>query len=540
MLPMLGSATMRGWWAPDEPRYAEVAREIFVHGNGLVMHLCGDLYPDKPPLLFWLSGLLGWLSGWSEFAMRMPSLLATFFTAWLIARIAGRWWGSDAARWAPAVFLTSAMVTEIGGRLQIDPLLTVLCVAALELLTQGRDAPRPELRVLIAGLLVGIGGLAKGPVALINVAIPVALWATAGPREVLPKARVRTWIGAVALALGVPVVWAIAASLHEPSLWAELFFGQHAGRVTHADRHPGPLWKHLERMPLLLLPWTAATIAGLVGWWRARRERRRNGGGEAGDLLAGWWLVGLFVFYSIIPPKRDLYLLPAYPAAALLAAATLVRGFDRGRLSRWITWTASLPCVLVGLLLSALPVAMALPSLSDRLASLSEFPGIAWRAPAAGLPLLVGAAISLILLRRDPRSWAKALIAGWTTFGIALALVIMPAIDPVKSTRSVAEELAARPEKPSAIPCFGGVRPEGYRFYGNGRVPTVYGHDLEAALQREGDQFLALIQSDAWQQVDPRLQERLRVVAERQVGGKPFVIVGTARPGSPAVASPRD
>jgi 4-amino-4-deoxy-L-arabinose transferase-like glycosyltransferase len=157
MLPMLGSATMRGWWAPDEPRYAEVAREIFVHGNGLVMHLCGDLYPDKPPLLFWLSGLLGWLSGWSEFAMRMPSLLATFFTAWLIARIAGRWWGSDAARWAPAVFLTSAMVTEIGGRLQIDPLLTVLCVAALELLT-GRPHQRRH-----PGRSVGDRRAARGP-----------------------------------------------------------------------------------------------------------------------------------------------------------------------------------------------------------------------------------------------------------------------------------------------------------------------------------------------------------------------------------------
>jgi len=66
MLPMVASAWVRDLWAPDEPRYAQVAREIFEGGDFLVMHLCGELYPDKPPLLFWLSGLFGWLSGWSE------------------------------------------------------------------------------------------------------------------------------------------------------------------------------------------------------------------------------------------------------------------------------------------------------------------------------------------------------------------------------------------------------------------------------------------------------------------------------------------
>jgi len=70
MLPMLISAALRELWAPDEPRYAEVAREIFDHGSTLVMHLCGDLYPDKPPLLFWLSGWAGKYFHWSEFAMR--------------------------------------------------------------------------------------------------------------------------------------------------------------------------------------------------------------------------------------------------------------------------------------------------------------------------------------------------------------------------------------------------------------------------------------------------------------------------------------
>src|SRR5262245_31680375 len=77
LVPLAVGAFARGLWAPDEPRYAEVAREIFERRDFLVMHLCGDVYPDKPPLLFWIAGVLGWISGWSEGCMRIVSVLAT-------------------------------------------------------------------------------------------------------------------------------------------------------------------------------------------------------------------------------------------------------------------------------------------------------------------------------------------------------------------------------------------------------------------------------------------------------------------------------
>ena len=161
MLPMIFSAAVRDLWAPDEPRYAEVAKEIFEHGSVLVMHLCGQLYPDKPPLLFWLSGFAGKLSHWSEFAMRWPSLLATFLTAWMIIIFARRWWGELEARWAPIFFLSSAMVAEIGGRLQIDPLLTALGTGALLLAGTEFSSSRKRSAALNgAGLLTGIGALA--------------------------------------------------------------------------------------------------------------------------------------------------------------------------------------------------------------------------------------------------------------------------------------------------------------------------------------------------------------------------------------------
>ncbi len=173
LLPLVVGASTRGLWAPDEPRYAEVAREVFVEPGVLVMRLCGEVYPDKPPLLFWLSGVLGWLTDWNEFSMRLVSILATLGTALLIQRIARRQFGAREAVLAPALFLGTAMVTEIGGRLQIDPLLTLLTTLAIERLSRPAIGAQAKRNVRIAGLAMGLGMLAKGPIAVL---IPMLVW----------------------------------------------------------------------------------------------------------------------------------------------------------------------------------------------------------------------------------------------------------------------------------------------------------------------------------------------------------------------------
>jgi hypothetical protein len=108
---------------------------------------------------------------------------------------------------------------------------------------------------------------------------------------------------------------------------------------------------------------------------------------------------------------------------------------------------------------------------------------------------------------------------------VALVNVGLPIAAWARLGPRVALELAARPEQPTAIGCYG-VQPEGYRFYGDGRVPTVRGQGLAGDLAREGDDFLALVHSDEWTTVDPALKARMRIVAEHQVGSTTFVVVG--------------
>jgi 4-amino-4-deoxy-L-arabinose transferase-like glycosyltransferase len=519
MLPLVTSALIRDLWAPDEPRYAQVAREVYERGDYLVMHLCGRVYPDKPPLLFWLSGAFGWLSGWTEFWMRMPSLLATFGTAGLVCLMARRWWGERAAALAPALYLGTAMVSEIGGRLQTDPLLTFFCTLALYVIEGGNGwTLSPRSRVLIAGLCVGVGGLAKGPVSLVNVGLVVVLWAWLAPRGTLPRVGIATWILSLMLAIAPPLIWASAASLVEPQLAGELFFSQHAGRVTQADRHPGPIWKHIYRMFFQLLPWSFVVIAGLAEGLRGFRLRRAGKPYDAGLIQAAGWLVALLAFYSVIPPKRDLYLLPAYPAAALLAARVVAGAIDQRRLARWIGLAG--PAVLL--------VAGAAFSLSWLFLDQPE--GLVWRGPVIAVPLIIGSILAIVFARMGMIGrWSVSVLASWCAFVVLGAVFLMQPLNSIKSARGLAQELAARPERPSQLPCLG-VRPEGYRFYSNGRVPAVDDHDLEAALRREGPDFLALVSSQVWATLDPYLKEQLRVLEERRVGDREIVVLGAQGP----------
>lgn len=525
LLPLVASAALRDLWAPDEPRYAEVARELFESGDLLVMRLCGSVYPDKPPLFFWLAGALGHLSAWSVPVMRGVSLLAVAGTALLIAQLARRWWGEEASRWAPALWLSTAMLAEIGGRLQIDPLLTLLATAAAVLASEPASDPRAAgRRVLLAGALAGLGVLAKGPVALVIVGLTLGAWRLLGPLAPGPRAGRGAWLGALALALVLPAAWAAAAIQAEPELARHLLFGQHLERVTGAEPpHAGAPWKHLLRMPVLLLPWTAAVLLGLGDALRAWRARRAGAEHDRGVLLAAAWLLALFAFFSLIPPKRDLYLLPAYPAAALLGARALsVRLRARAPLGP-ILLPAAATLGLVGALLVALgPLASLRPPEGLDAAA----PELLLRTSAAGLPWLLG---SLWILRSQVRHGAATALRRtlfvWTG-GLTVALVaLLPLIDPLKSARGLALEIAARSERPTEIPCVG-VQPEGYRFYGG--VPTVRAVSLEPWLAREGDAFLGLISEGRWERLGESARERFQVLRVERVGSRRVHLVGAS------------
>lgn len=496
---MLAIAAVRDLWAPDEPRYAEVALESFARGDFVHLTLCGDPYPDKPPLAFLFAALAGAPFGFAAFALRLPTLLASLLTAWCVARLALRHHDSETALLAAPLHLTTLLVLHLGGRLQIDPLLAAFTTAAITAIETGK-AP------WIAGACTGLAALAKGPIAWLFIAVWLLL------RRGVVRTHVHrhrsSYLAASALAVLPLAAWATLALLREPSLARELLFEQHLGRILTARSHPAPVYEPLLELSVFTLPWTPLVVRGVIDGLRSPRgsfARRST-----------WFVLTALAFFSVVADKRELYLLPVYPLLAILAArVAIARPVAAGRFT----------LVVIGLWSTALVIT---PLFHVTLST---------AAPGVDIPLhaiaVVGVGTALVLLwihRRagPPQQVLRAELVGFALSSTAIAVLVLPPLDTLKCSRAVAAELAARPEKPSSIPCVG-VRPEAYRFFAG--LPTVADQDtlrIGPALLRDGEQFLALV----WTRDLPRLPQVVRdgsrTLARWRVGSRDILLLGRA------------
>lgn len=289
--------------------------------------------------------------------------------------------------------------------------------------------------------------------------------------------------------------------------------GKPASYVASRPEHGGPPWKPGLRLLFQLLPWTPLVLVGLREAWRARPRHGRTPA-DRGLVLAAVWLACEVLFFSLVPAKRDLYLLPAYPAAALLAARALAAWMRRG--GRAGAEIAASSWVLV-LATSVVPLCVWI--------FLPPVHALGWRIAAVFAPGFVLGCVALRSWRHgDARGWASAALAAVGSSATLAALLLLPLADPWKSARSVALALASRPERPSLVPCVG-VHPEGYRFYGG--VPAVADR-LEEALEHDGAELLALVRDRDWNKLDRGLRRRLVILEQHRVGSRGIYVVGAA------------
>jgi len=545
LVPILLCALTRDLWAPDEPRYGMIARWIYEQREFLVLRRCGTLYADKPPLVYWVAGLAGTLTGWSEFAMRLVSVASMAAVAWMTARLARQWFGELEERWAPVLLLGFVLIFWNSARLALDPLLTLGCVGAIFCVAQpAGDARRARNWVLLAGAFGGIGMFAKGPPALVNIGLPLLTWAWQRQRASGARAPWSAVALAALLTIAPVALWAMLASLQEPALWKPLFFGQHLGRAIEGAIHHGPPWQHLIQLPAFLLPWSVPVMIGVVVGARAWLAMRRGAEHDVGLVRAFLWFAPVFLFFSITPAKRELYLMSVYPALALLGARVLSLALRSGRISRTMALVPMALFALLALLFScAMPLAEHLGARDPKFAAKLE--GY-YQVSAATQDLWPRAALVAALFtiglgacwraRRKglAERWAESVAVTWCLALAATSALVLPAANAIKGDRALAALLQAQGECPTAVPCYG-TAPEGPRFYNGG--PCVIGEaaggdgpgDLAARMEREGAQFLALIEERDFDRLPIDVRRALEIRGTVLTGSRHVHVVARAR-----------
>lgn len=303
----------------DETRYLTVAWEMLVRDDWLApLTVNFEPYHHKPPLLFWLIDLSWSVFGVSRWAATIPAVMAAMTCVWLTGILSRRLFPELRSR-AQIIMIGSSIFLVYCTVILFDLTLTVFVLGAL-LCFLAYANERRALYVLLAGLLLGLGVLTKGPVAYLHVVFPVLL----APYWMRKGTRWSSWYlgGLVALLVSFMTVllWLVPvlrASSSEFSYW--LVWGQTVGRITgtYAGSHARPFYFYLVTLPAILLPWTV-----FPHFWRGFAALRNGHDNRPGIRFLASWIVPTTLALSLIAGKQLHYLVPLLPGMAILVAYT--------------------------------------------------------------------------------------------------------------------------------------------------------------------------------------------------------------------------
>ena len=324
----LGAVPLLG---PDEPRYAQVAREMYERGDWVTPMLAGHTWFEKPALLYWLTGVAYGLFGMTEFAVRAGSALAGVLTV-LLAGWAARRAEYESGEGLRGLGVTCAAVVASTLGLMVfarassfDTILTTTVTGALACFYCSEVERGPWRKTWLVGfyLFVGASLLAKG---LVGVVIPagVVLVYFILRRRWPGLLRLGVWWG-VLLALLVAATWYAPVIARHGQTFVDEFFVQHhfARYVSNRYHHPQPFWFYLPITLGLALPWTFFLLGGVAS--AAGVNARAEDAASKLRVLALAWLLVPLLFFSASGSKLPGYVLPAIPGAALLAGDSLHR-----------------------------------------------------------------------------------------------------------------------------------------------------------------------------------------------------------------------
>ncbi len=394
----LGGAAL---WDEDEPLYASCAWEMLQRNDWVVPYYNGEMFPDKPPLMFWMMMSGFEIFGRTEFAVRFWSAVAALGTALATYHLGRLLFRREVGLWAGLIVCSSLIFTISARAATVDSALTLVTTLGFLVFIVGGLArrggvpndsdpkapdlvntpwflPRSWTVFLTIWAAMGVAVLAKGPVGLL---LPMAsiglfvmlmnfgelpggvqpstalgrlkhrvigIYRALGPGNFLRSLWQLRPLTGVLVVLAVAGPWFVMVGLRDDQ-WLAQFFGKFNWRPFTEPilGHSGPWWYHVPAILIGFFPWSIFMIPVLMDW---AKGLRRESAWRVGYLLMACWLGVFFVFWSICKTKLPHYLLPAYPALSLVTACFVYHWIsDPSRLNRWWMRVAFGITILLGL-----------------------------------------------------------------------------------------------------------------------------------------------------------------------------------------------
>jgi 4-amino-4-deoxy-L-arabinose transferase-like glycosyltransferase len=508
VLALLGLALF-GWrlgshdlWPTDEPRFGEVAREMRARGDFVVLSLNDHLYTEKPPLFFWaINGFAAFRSGVDEWAARLPSALAGTLSLLVIFALGAALFDRRTGFLGAVVFATSVQILERARWASIDMTLTLFVLAAIALLWRAASEETRSIgSARLAWLAMGLATLAKGPVGLaLPILVVVPALVLAGERRALKRLFPASGI---LIYMAVTLAWfAPFAARIGPDQAFRILTRQTVTRYVDAWNGRQPFWFYVWRFPVGFFPWSILLPWAVVAALLEFREPERR----AGRFLLVWVTV-ILLFFSCSTGKRGVYIMPLYPAAALLVARLFTRDARRALLQGTLTWAAL-----------AVTAAAAMVTIGARRAP--ELTGAAW---GIGACLAAGGLAAPALVRAGRSiAAARAVAATMAVILLVATEAVFPHINRHLNLRGFAEQVRDRlsPGIPLATT---EEKRDAWVFYSGRFVEELDTRPRLLAYLSGGGRRDLLIEEEELREVRAALPDGTTEVLEGRVSGRPY------------------
>jgi 4-amino-4-deoxy-L-arabinose transferase-like glycosyltransferase len=514
-IPNLGAHSL---WDMDEGVNAEAGREMLESGNWITPYYNYEIRTAKPALLYWLQALSFWALGVTEFAARLPAVLCGLGSVWVTYELGRRMFTASTGFLAALILASCVEFCLISHAATPDPPLVLFLMLVFYCYWVGSEGGR-RWWFVPAGIFAGLAVLTKGP---IGVGLPgiIILLHLAWTRRLDKLWDRQLLLGALAF-IAVAAPWYVMVTLDTKGKWIQAFvMKENLDRFQNpADGHYGQPWYHVVFLVVLSVPWCAFLLATFIYGFRGIRRDSEPSEIDSRDkykFLVVWFLVYL-VLFSIAATKLPNYVLPMYPAIALLMARML----DRWRLEmialpKWLLIATVLGALSIGIILAiGLLLASGTIPLPIEDPRFHPMPALGQYAVLGAIPLLAAAVFGW-LVRKNRRDEAL------TAYGIGavIFLAIVAAFPTVtmneyKVPKHFAEEVGLRQTDRD-------IRIAGCRwlrhsmvFYARRRIDRI--DDFQAV-----DKFLALprpayvlVPDDVWEYLSQALTVPVRMLAKR-------------------------
>jgi 4-amino-4-deoxy-L-arabinose transferase-like glycosyltransferase len=414
----------------DEPRYAQVAREMLARHDWITPILGGRPWLEKPPLYYWQAMLAYSALGVSDLAARIPSAIdATLLiiAVYLFFRRFRRGVEADAA------LITASCAGMVGYARAASMDMALAATFAIGMLAwwAWRESGK-RIYLALFYLFMALGMLAKGPVAPFLAATVIVLFAL-GARQIRLVGRT-LWLPGIVLFCAVALPWYFVVQMRNPQFFREFILEHNLARFSSdLYHHRQPFWYYLPVTAVALVPWMVFVVSAVVEALRTWRSERESKSAEPDfemqfNGFACCWLIVPVVFFSLSQSKLPGYILPAIPAGAVLLAEYLRRHLERDD-------AVSKGLALAHALVAAAPIVPAM--LIAYLITQHRLP--------SGRPLLLALAVATALCVAITMTLASRLRLRMMRFVTLIPVVLTVAAVLKLGTVAIDQALSARP-----------------------------------------------------------------------------------------------